>query len=405
MNDSPKIHASDGRVLFVVYGITLLTTMGISSLIPCLPLLAETFHIAPEHSWGIIAAFAMPGFLFIPPAGVWADRYGRRNVLLPSLLLFALGGAGCMFASTYTELLICRAVQGAGSAPLGLLYSTIIADVWQGERRARIMGYTGMALGLGTALSPAAGGALAMLDWRLPFALPLLALPLAWAARDLPLTAPAAPVTLRAYLGSVYRCASGRQTLTLLGLTLLTFTILSGPIITCFPVFAEKAFTATSLDIGIIIAAASLASGLAASQLGRLYRRFSTRSLFFASVLFYIAALCSMPAAPGLWWLIPPVALFGLGQGLNIPLVTTLLTEQAPDEQRAALMAANAILRRLAQNLGPAIFGTLAVLTGSAKAIAAGSLLAVAMALLAAKTPLPPMLGYMHREKGQKEPL
>ncbi len=386
------------RTLFMIFGITLLVTMGISSLIPVLPTLAKTFSTQEEGSWRIIAAFALPGFFCIPLVGVWADRYGRKAVLIPALLTFAIGGVCCMFARTFTELLICRIIQGAGSAPLGLLYATIIADCWQGAQRARIMGYNAMVLGLGTALSPAVGGALAMLHWRLPFILPLLALPVAWLAAGVPLMTPVRTTTLRDYLVSTGKCFQKRETLTLLTLTLLTFVMLSGPLVTCFPLLAEKRFTASSLETGLIIAAASLASGLAASQLSRLYVRFSPRILFLSSFVLYLAAFCTMPLCPGLWWLVLPVLFFGFGQGLNIPLAATLLASQAQTEQRAALMAANAMLLRLAQNIGPALFGTLALWKSASWAIAAGSLVACLMALLVIRMPLPPAC--TDREKG-----
>ena len=382
------------RMLCLVFGITLLVTMGISSLIPALPLLARTFNVSLESSWRIIAAFALPGLICIPLAGVWADRFGRKKVLIPALLLFAGGGVCCMFATSYMELLIYRMVQGVGSAPLGLLYSTIIADTWTGKERARAMGLNAMVLGLGTAISPACGGALAMLDWRLPFLLPLLALPVAWFAWRLPLMVPDTRTTLGAYFKASWACTRNRQTLVLLCFTLLTFIMLSGPIITCFPMLAEAVFKATALEIGMIIAAASLASGLAASQLPRLYRHFSTRALLLASLFLYAVAFCTIPLYTNVWWLILPILLYGFGQGINIPLASTLLTGQAPDEQRASLMAANAILLRLAQNIGPSVFGTLAASIGAGNAIAAGTIVALAMAVLVVTIPLPPIAGY-----------
>lgn len=385
-------------VLCLVFCLTLLVTMGISSLIPSLPQIARQFGFAPEHSWPVIAAFALPGLVFTPFVGVWADRYGRRRVLVPALLLFALGGLGCLFAQSYGCLLFWRMVQGAGSAPLGLLYATIIADTWQGEDRARVMSWNAVVLGLGTAVSPALGGGLAMLHWRLPFVLPLLALPVLLPAFRAPLMRPGPAEPLARYVKKNLAVARERQTLVLLGLTLLTFIMLSGPLITCFPLLAELVYRASPLESGLIIATASLASGLAASQLPRLYRRFEVRTLLLAAMAMYAAAFCAMPLMPGLIWLVLPVTLYGLAQGLNIPLVSTLLTGRAPDGQRAALMALNALLLRLGQNIGPALFGLLAGAFGPGGAIVSGAAVAFAAAALLLLTPLPPL---MEDEAGQ----
>ncbi len=375
--------------LFTVFSITLLNTMGIASLVPLLPLLAKTFNIPLESSWRIIASFALPGLICIPFVGIWADRFGRKKVLVPALLLFAVGGVCCLFSRTYLELLFWRMVQGIGSAPLGLLYPTIIADTWQGVERIKAMSQNAIVLGLGTAVSPALGGALAMLDWRLPFLLPLLALPVACIAMRLPLMKPSVQMPFGEYLAKLLQTTREKQTLTLLGLTLCTFIMLSGPIITCFPLLAETLFQATPLESGLIIASASFASGLAATRLPQLYRRFSSRNLFLAAVILYAVSFYTIGFAPALWLLLPPVFIYGLAQGLNIPLVSILLTNQAPDEQRAALMAANAILLRLGQNIGPAVFGTLASLTNPGDAIRAGVVLAVCMATLVLNTKLP----------------
>ena len=378
-------------ILILVYGITLLVTTGISSLLPSLPQLAAHFGAPPEESWKIIAAFALPGLVCVPLVGVWADRHGRKQVLVPALLLFALGGLCCMVARSFTELLLFRALQGVGSAPLGLLYTTIIADTWQGEERLKAMSYSAVSLGLGTAAGPAMGGALAMLDWRLPFLLPLLALPVAVLALRLPLMRPETHTSFRTYLGAALNCARQRQTLVLLGLTLLTFIMLSGPIITCFPLLTSTLFQASTLESGLIIAVSSLASGLAASILPFLYRSLSSRALLASSCLFYAIALCAIALTSKLWWLSAPIMLYGLAQGLNIPVVSTLLTGQVPEEQRAALMAANAVLLRLGQNIGPVLFGTLTGAIGPAWAIASGTVLAMGMAALVLTTPLPPL--------------
>jgi MFS family permease len=387
------------RLLLMIYGLVLLVTMGISSLIPVLPLIASAFGLPPEDAWGVIVAFAVPGLIGTPFVGVWADRYGRKAVLVPALALFALGGLACLLAQSYGQLLFCRLLQGAGSAPLGLLYPTIIADAWQGEERVRAMSRAATMLGLGTAIGPALGGALAMLHWRLPFLLPLLALPVLCLALGLPLMRPGKRIALAAYLRDAAAIARKPHTLLLLALTLLTFTLLSGPIITCFPLLVESRFQGAPLHTGLIIAGASLAAGLSATRLPWLYRRVSRRALLLTAFVLYAVSFWLMGLMPGLWWLLAPIFLYGLGQGLNIPLVSLLLAGQAPDERRAALMAANAVLLRLGQSIGPALFGALAAFCGPAWAIRAGCVIALGMAGLVIAGGLPSSAAYGRHEQ------
>lgn len=376
-------------MMYLVCGITILVTMGISSLLPSLPLIASVFDVPEENAWHIITAFALPGLVLIPPAGVLADRYGRKAVLVPSLFLFAIGGVCCAAAQTYSQLLALRFVQGAGSAPLGLLYATVIADTWQGEERLKAMSLSAATLGIGTAVSPALGGALAALDWRLPFLLPLAALLLVPAALRAPLARPARSGTLRNYLRAVLDRTRDKQTARLLRLTLLTFIMLSGPIITCLPLLMRQSFNAGPLESGLIIACASLAAGLMAAALPQIYKRLSPARILLAAMLLYTAAFCAVAATPRLWLLVVPITLYGMAQGLNIPLVSTLLSDRATEGERASLMAANAILLRVGQNIGPVLFGLLAGCIGPAAAIASGSVVAAGMAMLVAAAPLP----------------
>jgi len=366
----------------LVFGIALLIATGIASLLPALPLLADEFGVPLTDTWGIIAAFALPGLICIPIAGVLADRIGRKRVLLPALALFALGGMACVFAHTYIQLLVFRLVQGVGAAAFALMYTTLIADTWQGHERLTMMSWSSVVLGLSTAASPAIGGALAMLDWRLPFLLSLAALPLMFLAYRLPLLTPGTSSSFRAYAGACLSCVRDRQTLFLLSLTLLTFIMLSGPLLTCFPILAEEKFQATPLETGLILALASVAAGLAALGLPKLYRRYSTRSLLLVITALYIIGFISISLIHVLWLLAPAVFLYGLAQGLNIPLVSSLLADQAGDDQRTSLLALNGILLRLGQIIGPAIFGTLAGWAGPSWAIAAGVVPALVMVWL-----------------------
>lgn len=366
-----------------------LSTMGISSVLPVLPTIAEHFSVALGASGLIIAVFAVPGLILIPITGVLADRLGRKTVLMPSLLLFGLGGVGCFWAWDFQSLLWCRFIQGAGAASLGTLCSTITADTWEGSERSRMMGINGLMFGLGTAFSPALGGILGMAGWNYPFLLSLLALPLIWFGRSLSLSRPAVVTTLRSYFQSSWHYVKLPRTRVLLALGFCTFIILSGPIVVCFPLFAKQAFNATPLEIGVIMALASFMSGLMASQLTRLYGSFSPRSLLLTSQVFYCLSMLLMPFVSGVWWFVGPILLYGIGQGLNIPLMTTLMSGVAPESQRGAIMATNAMAHRFAQGLGPMFFSGFASVLGPQNAIFIGAFFALFMMWLSFGASLP----------------
>ncbi|SBW10303.1 Major facilitator superfamily MFS_1 [uncultured delta proteobacterium] len=352
------------RVLVLAFGATMSMVLGVSGIMPMVPALAKVFGISVAKASLVITVFTLPGVVFTLFAGLLADRFGRRAVLVPSLSLFCFAGAACAFAGSFEMLLFFRFVQGIGAAPLGVLNTTIIADTWSGRTMSTLIGYNVTILSVGTAIYPSLGGALAVFDWRYPFLLPLLALPVLYVALKTPLANPGSAGTCREYVAEISRIFHTRRIVGLLGITGLTFVLLYGPIITSFPVLADAYFHASPAAIGLVMAFSSVGAALTASQLGRLYGRFTPRGLLLFSQVLYVASLAAVINVPGLWWAILPILAYGMGQGLIIPNVQAQLLAAATPAQRASVMAANGMLLRIGQTLAPVTFGFIMVTRG-----------------------------------------
>jgi MFS family permease len=361
-----------------------MAVLGVSSIIPALPDIMKGLHLSPVQIGLVISAFTLPGVLFSPLVGIMADRMGRKVVLVPSLFIFSGFGFACFFAQTMNQLLILRFFQGVGAAPLGVLYSTMIGDLYHGAERGQAMGYNASVLAMGTAGYPAIGGVLALLGWNYPFLLPLLAVPLGLAILFFMNTPePDKSGSLKEYFAEALGRMKTREALALFATTLLTFVILYGPLITYLPILLSHRFSASPATIGLVFLAASGFTGLASFQLGRLTQRFGQKTLLSAAAVFYGLCMLFTPHAPTLLLTIPPVICFGLAQGLNIPTVMTMLTTIAPMEQRGAFMAANGLLLRLAQTVAPMLMGGLYALGGMNAVFWGGFVCAVAILILA----------------------
>lgn len=351
--------------LQLIFGVTLMAILGVSSIIPALPDIMEGLDIGPVQIGLIISVFTLPGILVSPLVGILADRVGRKVILVPSLFVFGGFGFACFFAQSMEQLLILRFMQGVGAGPLGVIYGTMIGDLYDGRERGQAMGYNASVLSMGTAAFPALGGVLAMLGWNYPFLLPLLAIPLGLAiSMFLDTPEPKSTGSLTTYFRDAFTLMKTRQTLSLFATTLLTFIVLYGPIVTYLPILLDTRYGATSAYIGLVFLISSGFTGIAAFQLGRLSSRFGQRSLLAAAGIFYALSMLLMPRAPGLWHVVPPVMCFGLAQGLNIPTLMTMLTTIAPMEQRGAFMAANGLILRLAQTVAPMLMGGIYALFG-----------------------------------------
>ncbi len=366
--------------LRIIFGITLMAVLGVSSITPAFPRIVKEFQISAGSIGLLITVFTLPGVILTPVLGVLADRFGRKTILVPALLLFGIAGGACVFAGSFDVLLILRFFQGVGAASLGSLNVTLIGDLYPGNKRTTAMGYNASVLSIGTASYPLIGGALAMFAWFYPFALPVLAIPLGFIVMYmLKNPEPENTQTLKAYIKSAWQSLKSRKVLVLFIASIFTFIILYGPYLTYFPIFIENAFSGSSLVIGIIMSSMSVTTAITSSQLGKLAKSFSKKDLMRAAFILYAIALIITPFVPGKWYLIIPAVTFGLGQGVNIPSLQTLLAELAPIEYRAAFMSVNGMVLRLGQTLGPVIMGLFYAMWGIEITFFAGAGFAVLM--------------------------
>ncbi len=147
--------------------------IGWGLIIPVMPrLLVELKHIPLNETskWGgyLVSAFATMQFLFAPLMGNLSDRFGRRPVILLSLLGFCIDYIILVLAHNYAWLLIGRLLAGITGASFTAA-SAYIADISTDENRAKNFGLIGAAFGLGFVLGPALGGLLASWGLRAPF--------------------------------------------------------------------------------------------------------------------------------------------------------------------------------------------------------------------------------------------
>ncbi|MFQ5703556.1 MAG: MFS transporter [Gemmatimonadales bacterium] len=368
--------------LHVIFGITLMAVLGVSTVTPVLPRIAYVFGNTPQTTGLLIAAFTLPGIFFTPVLGVLGDRVGRKKVLVPSLVLFAVAGTACGFARQFNLLLGLRFLQGIGASSLGALNVTMVADLFAGHDRSAAMGYNASVLSIGTGLYPAIGGSLALLGWYYPFFLPLLALPVALAvllALDNP--EPEAGGSLREYIAVTLKAVWQPQVLALFASSVITFVLIYGSFLTYFPFLLTSSYAASPAFIGLVMSLASVATAITAFKVGTLSERFGSRILVKVGFALYVVALAGIPFARSLWSLALPILLFGVANGLNIPSIMTILTGFAPSEYRAAFMALNGTLLRLGQTLGPVIVGVAVQAFGMSGSFVASSVLALAMLL------------------------
>ena len=158
--------------LFIVLTVVL-DAMGIGLIMPIMPDLIREVHggdLANAALWGgaLATAFALMQFLFGPVVGALSDRYGRRPVLLVSLLFMALDYLVMALAGSIWLLMLGRIVGGITAATHATA-SAYMADVSRPEDKAANFGLIGAGFGIGFVLGPLMGGMLGEYGTRAPF--------------------------------------------------------------------------------------------------------------------------------------------------------------------------------------------------------------------------------------------
>ncbi len=371
--------------LLVVFGVTLMAVMGVATITPAFPAMVRELNITTQEVGLLITIFTIPGVFLAPVLGILADRWGRKKILIPSLMIFGVVGGACVLARDFHTLLALRFLQGTGAASIAFLNVTIIGDLYSGKQRIAAIGYNAGVLSVGTAGYPALGGAMAMLGWYYPFLLPLVAIPIGFLALHyLNNPEPDDGRSTRSYLKSIWRTIKNPQTVVLFIIGASTFLILYGAYLTFFPFMIASSFGGSALTIGMVMASTSLTTALTAPQMGKLTKKRSGKTFLKISFLLYALGLTMITVVPNIWLLMVPTIILGIAHGLNMPNLYALLTRRAPMEHRAAFMSINGTALKLGQTLGPVLMGAVFTEWGLDSTFYVGSGMALMMFFLSA---------------------
>lgn len=159
--------------LSFIFVTMLIDITGLGLIIPVMPkLIEEIMHVpansASKYGGWLIAAYAVTQFIFAPLVGNLSDKYGRRPVILISLVGFAIDYMFLFFSTSLSMLFIGRIIAGITGSSFTSA-SAYIADVSEPKDRAKNFGLIGVAFGIGFIVGPLMGGLLGSFGPRVPF--------------------------------------------------------------------------------------------------------------------------------------------------------------------------------------------------------------------------------------------
>ena len=170
----------DNRITKItLLAVSTLTVMAVATIAPALPAMRAAFAEVPNVDLIVRLVLTIPGLFIVmgaPVAGVIVDKYGRKRLLVVSTVLYGVAGSSGFVFDSLTGLLIGRALLGIAVAGIMISVTTLIADYYQGQARAKFMGMQAAFMNLGGVVFTAAGGFLADVTWQTPFLIYLIAL-------------------------------------------------------------------------------------------------------------------------------------------------------------------------------------------------------------------------------------
>ena len=357
-------------VLMTLSAIPFIMVLGNSMLIPVLPTAEKALNVNSFQVSLLITLFSIPAAIVIPIAGILADRIGRKKIVFYSLLLYGLGGLLAGFSSvfqggSYTFVLISRIIQGIGAAGTAPIAMVLLGDLFQGESRSKSLGILEASNAFGKVLSPILGSLIALITWyAMFFVFPLLCVPVAialWKVIEEP-SKNEEPQPLREYKSHIYKVLQRRGTwliVTFLSGALMMFTMFG--VLFYLSDFLEETYRIDGIIKGFILAVPLLALCLTAYFTGAHVKEktHQMNKLIVIGLIITTIATAAIPWWKNAYWLIACSFAIGVGSGLILPCLNTLITSAVGMQERGIITSLYNSVRFFGVALGPPVFGAL----------------------------------------------
>lgn len=335
---------------------------------PILELLTDPFAVSEVEIGLMITAITAPSIVGIPLAGVIADRYGRKPVLVVSLALFGLAGGAIALTTDFRIVLFLRVLQGLGYSGIVPVIITAIGDMYTHTEEATAHGLRYSSSGISEAIIPVTAGALAAFAWQYPFLIYLSALPIAlivhlWFREP---TRPAQPPSSGRPQRdqSYFRRIVGLIT-TPYGMAAIFALSVPGFFFTAFATYNSfivvRVFNGSAVIAGLLISLFSLTAGIAGSQSGRLADLFGNQTLPLVIANVAMGLGLGLFSRGSLLLGAVSVSLLGVGLGLAFSLLRSIITDFASQELRGGFVSVAESTMRFTQSITPIVMGAIVV--------------------------------------------
>ena len=351
--------------------IPLIMTLGNSMLIPVLPIMEQELGISKLQSSYIISVYSIVGIFLIPIAGFLSDRYGRKNVIIPSLLIAAIGALIAGIASwkmddPFMMILIGRILQGVGASGAAPIVLPLVGDMFKKDKDvSSTLGIIETSNTFGKVLSPILGALLAGIIWFLPFfSIPvfcLISVVLIFFLIKKPKDDEKGPAFKEFMQNTkeVFR-EHKRWLLAIFAIGAILMFILFG-ILFYLSSILEEVYDLKGIKKGLYLAIPLAALCLASFVAGKKIKDnlIVMKWITFAGIVVSGAAVVAIPFSEALPYLLIVFLICGIGIGAVLPCMDALITESIKKSVRGTITAVYSSARFVGVAAGPPVIALL----------------------------------------------
>lgn len=382
----------EGRVLLAMCGLITVNQLGFGSVIPVLPLYAQSFGVPASAIGMAVAIYGLARFFVAIPSGKLADWLGRRPTLAIGGLISAAGSFWCAAATGYPEFIVARFVSGFGAGIILTTGQVVLADISTPERRGRIISiYQGCFL-FAVGIGPLPGGILATyFGLAAPFqaygVASLLAMAVAWFAvketKSLGQTGGShGGLAAFSFIRQIGLLMQQTGFVLVSIVSLINAVTRTGGLFTIIPVFVSLQLGLSAAEIGSGMALGSVFGLIVAYPSGVLSDRFGRKAVIVPATLINGASMLLFMAAPSYLWFVVSCVVWGIAASVGGTAPSAYAADSAPPGMNAAAMSTFRMVGDLGYVIGPIALGLVVDAQGSQTALLVAAAISVAIGML-----------------------
>lgn len=347
--------------------VPLVMVLGNSMLVPILPDVKRHLGLTSLQTSLIITLFSISAAVIIPIAGYLSDRYGRKKVIIPGLLIYGIAGIftglGAIWGS-YPLLIGSRAIQGLGAAGTAPIALALVGDLYKEAEESKAMGLIEASNGTGKVISPIVGSALALWTWSVPFfAFPCFCAISLVAIIGL-ISEPKRkqePLPLKTYLRNIVCIFKklGRWLIPAFFVGSLALFILFGILIFLSNRLEEKPFSIKGVSKGLVLAIPLLGNVTTAFVTGSVIKKngiLMRRMMIIGLACMTLALGFTILFHKQVYLLIGFITISSIGTGMLLPCLNTMITGSVGKNERGMITSLYSSLRFFGVAMGPPLF-------------------------------------------------